>query len=115
MSNQLTFFQERESKLREQINKVDLNSMTPLEALAYLNELKKEGCGADVVSMGELSAALKSGIKPSKIVFSGVGKTDSELRLAIKKRVLLINVESESEALLINKISNHKLGLKNPM
>ena len=42
VSNQLTFFQERESKLREQINKVDLNSMTPLEALAYLNELKKE-------------------------------------------------------------------------
>ena len=41
-SNQLTFFQERESKLREQINKVDLNSMTPIEALAYLNELKKE-------------------------------------------------------------------------
>ena len=41
-TNQLTFFQERESKLREQINKVDLNSMTPLEALAYLNELKKE-------------------------------------------------------------------------
>ena len=63
------------------------------------------GSGADVVSEGELLKALKAKINPKKIVFSGVGKTDSELRLAIKKRVLLINVESESEALLINKIS----------
>ena len=55
--------------------------------------------------MGELSAALKSGIKPSKIVFSGVGKTEEELLFAIKKNILLINIESESEAILLNKIS----------
>ena len=73
--------------------------------IKILNELKKEGCGADVVSMGELSAALKSGIKPSKIVFSGVGKTEEELLFAIKKNILLINIESESEAILLNKIS----------
>ena len=48
--------------------------------------------------------AIKSGIKPNKIVFSGVGKTEEEIRLAIKKNILLINVESENEALLINKI-----------
>jgi len=70
-----------------------------------LNELKKKGCGADVVSMGELSLALKSGIKPAKIVFSGVGKTEEELLFAIKKNILLINIESESEAALLNKIS----------
>ena len=70
-----------------------------------LNELKKKGCGADVVSMGELSLALKSGIKPAKIVFSGVGKTEEELLFAIKKKILLINIESESEATLLNKIS----------
>ena len=63
------------------------------------------GSGADVVSGGELLKVLKSGIKPNKIVFSGVGKTEEELRLAIKKKILLINVESENEAILINKIS----------
>ena len=73
--------------------------------VSILTELGKLGSGADVVSEGELLKALKAKINPKKIVFSGVGKTDSELRLAIKKRVLLINIESESEALLINKIS----------
>jgi len=73
--------------------------------VSILTELGKLGSGADVVSEGELLKALKAKINPKKIVFSGVGKTDSELRLAIKKKVLLINVESESEALLINKIS----------
>ena len=73
--------------------------------LQILKILKNMGSGADVVSGGELLKALKSGIKPNKIVFSGVGKTEEELRLAIKKRILLINVESENEAILINKIS----------
>ena len=73
--------------------------------VSILTELGKLGSGADVVSEGELLKALKARINPKKIVFSGVGKTSSELRLAIKKRVLLINVESENEALLINKIS----------
>ena len=53
--------------------------------------------------------ALKAKIKPSKIVFSGVGKTETELKDAIQKRVLLINIESESEAELINKISKRYL------
>jgi diaminopimelate decarboxylase len=70
-----------------------------------LKVLKKMGSGADVVSGGELLKAIKSGIKPNKIVFSGVGKTEEEIRLAIKKNILLINVESENEALLINKIA----------
>ncbi len=71
-----------------------------------LKILKNLGSGADVVSGGELLKVLKSGIKPSKIVFSGVGKTEEELKLAIKKSILLINVESENEAILINKISS---------
>jgi len=66
--------------------------------------LGKSGSGADVVSGGELLKALKAGIKPNKIVFSGVGKTEEEIKLAIQKKILLINVESESEAILINKI-----------
>jgi len=70
-----------------------------------LKELKKMGAGADVVSIGELLKAIKAGIKPKNIVFSGIGKTEEEIKMAIKKRVLLINVESESEVNLINKIS----------
>jgi len=70
-----------------------------------LKELKKIGSGADVVSAGELLKAIKAGINGKKIVFSGVGKTEDEIRVAIKKKVLLINVESESEVNLINKIS----------
>ena len=77
--------------------------------IKILRILKKLGSGADVVSGGELLKALKSGIKPNKIVFSGVGKTEEEIRLAIKKNILLINVESENEAVLINKIAG---GLK---
>jgi diaminopimelate decarboxylase len=73
--------------------------------ITLLKELKKLGSWADVVSAGELLKASKAGIKSNKIVFSGVGKTEDEIKLAIKKRVLLINMESESEAILINKIS----------
>ena len=72
--------------------------------LTIMKILAKLGSGADVVSGGELLKALKAGIKPNRIVFSGVGKTEEELKLAIKKNILLINVESESEAILINKI-----------
>ena len=72
--------------------------------LSIMRMLGKLGSGADVVSGGELLKALKAGIKPNKIVFSGVGKTEDELKLAIRKKILLINVESESEAILINKI-----------
>jgi diaminopimelate decarboxylase len=72
--------------------------------LTIMKILGKLGSGADVVSGGELLKALKAGIKPNKIVFSGVGKTEEELKLAIKKKILLINVESESEAILVNNI-----------
>ena len=70
-----------------------------------LKVLGKLGAGVDVVSGGELLKALKSGIKPKKIVFSGVGKTEEELKIAINKNILLINCESESEALLVNNIA----------
>ena len=74
--------------------------------IQILKVLKRMGSGADVVSGGELLKALKSGIEPNKIVFSGVGKTEEEIRLAINKNILLINVESENEAILINKIAS---------
>ena len=73
-----------------------------------IKEIKKFGLGADVVSMGELMLALKAGINPNKIVFSGVGKTKDELIYAIDKEILLINAESKSEIVEINKIANLK-------
>ena len=73
--------------------------------IAILKILGKLGAGADVVSGGELLKALKAGIKANKIVFSGVGKTEDELKIAINKKILLINCESESEAKLVNKIA----------
>ena len=73
--------------------------------VSILKILGKLGAGADVVSVGELLKALKAGIKSNKIVFSGVGKTEEELEIAINKKILLINCESESEAKLIDKIA----------
>ena len=106
------------SKLRENINKFRKNfkSFSPLICFAVksntninlIREIKKFGLGADVVSMGELMLALKAKISPSKIVFSGVGKTSHELSFAIKKRILLINAESLSEIKEINRIAKLK-------
>jgi diaminopimelate decarboxylase len=103
------------SKLKENINKFKENfkSFSPLICFAVksntnvnlIKEIKKFGLGADVVSLGELMIALKAGIKPNKIVFSGVGKTSSELNFAINKKILLINAESLSEIVEINRIA----------
>ena len=73
--------------------------------VAILKSLGRLGAGADVVSGGELLKALKARIRANKIVFSGVGKTEEELKIAINKKILLINCESESEAKLVNKIA----------
>ena len=70
-----------------------------------IREIKKFGLGADVVSKGELMVAIKAGVNPKKIVFSGVGKTYQEISYAIDKNILLINAESQSEIEEINKIA----------
>ena len=89
----------------KKINPLICFSVKSNSNISILNELKKRGCGADVVSVGELIASLKAGIEPKKIVFSGVGKTETELEFAIKKNILLINVESKSELLVIEKLA----------
>ncbi|MDC3231352.1 diaminopimelate decarboxylase [Candidatus Pelagibacter sp.] len=76
--------------------------------LNLIKEIKQFGLGADVVSMGELMMALKAGISPKKIVFSGVGKTSNEINYAINKNILLINAESENEIKEIEKIAKLK-------
>ncbi len=73
-----------------------------------IKEIRKLGLGADVVSKGELMIALKAGVDPKKIVFSGVGKTYSEISYAIDKKILLINAESKSEIIQIEKIAKSK-------
>ena len=81
--------------------------------ISLLKEIKKLGLGADVVSKGELFAALKAGINKKKIVFSGVGKTAEEIDYAISKNILLINAESHNEVLVIEKIAKKRKKLVN--
>lgn len=79
--------------------------------LAVVRTLGDIGAGADVVSGGELQIALKAGIPAAKIVFSGVGKTDAEVRLALACNVGQMNVESEDELRRISAAAAH-LGKK---
>jgi diaminopimelate decarboxylase len=72
---------------------------------SVLRTLAKLGAGADVVSGGELKRALAAGIPPTKILFSGVGKTEPELRAALAADILCINVESEPELELLSKLA----------
>ncbi len=76
--------------------------------LQILKEIKRSNMGADVVSKGEMMQALKAGISPKKIVFSGVGKKSEELKFAIEKKILLINAESESEIYEIERLAKLK-------
>ncbi len=64
---------------------------------ALLRLLAARGAGADIVSGGELLAALRAGFPPERIVFSGVGKTDAEIRLGLEKGIGEWNAESEAE------------------
>lgn len=65
--------------------------------LSVIAHLAKLGAGADCVSIGEVNRALTAGVDKYKIIFSGVGKRDDEIREALKKDILLINLESEAE------------------
>ena len=106
------------NQLKENINnfKKSFKSFSPLICFAIksntnvslIREIKNFGLGADVVSMGELMMALKAGIDPKKIVFSGVGKTSDEISYAIDKKILLINTESKSEINEIERIAKNK-------
>ena len=69
--------------------------------LSVLREMARHGAGADVVSGGELARALKAGMTPAQIVFSGVGKTAVEIDAALGAGIAQINVESESELMMV--------------
>ncbi|MFN3478757.1 MAG: diaminopimelate decarboxylase family protein, partial [Thermodesulfovibrionales bacterium] len=72
---------------------------------AILKTLAKNGGGADIVSGGELFRAVKAGITPKKIVYAGVGKTEEEIRYALKSGILMFNIESEDEVYEIDRIA----------
>jgi diaminopimelate decarboxylase len=65
--------------------------------LSVIKHLANLGAGADCVSIGEVKRAIKVGIAPYKIIFSGVGKIDEEIRTALELDILMINVESDAE------------------
>ena len=73
--------------------------------LAVIRTLVEQGAGCDVVSGGELMLALRAGCAPEKIVFSGVGKTEAEIRLALQHGVGQLNVESEAELHTLSRIA----------
>jgi len=82
--------------------------------LAVLNVLARLGSGFDIVSGGELERVLAAGGDASKIVFSGVGKTASEMRRALEVGIRCFNVESEAELILLNEVAAEQ-GVKAPV
>ena len=86
-------------------------SMKANSNLAVLKTFANLGGGVDIVSGGELYRALKAGIDPKKIVYSGVGKKDDEIEYALKAGILMFNVESEEELDRLNAIAGN-LGTK---
>jgi diaminopimelate decarboxylase len=75
---------------------------------AVIKTLADLGAGADVVSGGELKRARAAGIPANKIMFSGLGKTEAEMALALDEGILCINVESEPELHLLSKVAKAK-------
>jgi diaminopimelate decarboxylase len=73
--------------------------------IAILRLLAEEGAGGDIVSGGELYRALQAGLTPHRIVFAGVGKTDEEIRYALRSEILMFNVESSAELLAIDRVA----------
>ena len=73
--------------------------------LGVLRTLAKAGSGFDLVSGGELQRIIAAGGDPAKCIFAGVGKTEEEIELALKKGIYAFNAESEPELIRINKVA----------
>ena len=82
--------------------------------LGVIATLARAGAGADIVSGGELQRALRAGVPPKKIIFSGVGKTRDEMREALKADILMFNVESLSELRVLDEIAR-EMGTRAPV
>jgi diaminopimelate decarboxylase len=82
--------------------------------LAILRTMIALGAGVDIVSGGELYRALKAGVDPAKVVYSGVGKNRDEIRRALKAGILMFNIESSQELAEISRIAG-RLKTKAPI
>ena len=89
-------------------------AMKANSSLAVLQVFARAGCGFDIVSGGELVRALAAGATPSKIIFSGVGKTRAEMRQALQAGIGCFNVESESELEVLSEVAQ-SLRLRAPV
>ena len=74
-------------------------------SLAILSLFAKLGAGFDIVSGGELARVIAAGGDPAKVVFSGVGKTEAEMRCALEAGIFCFNVESSSELIRLNDVA----------
>ena len=81
-------------------------AMKANSTLAVLQTFAELGCGFDIVSGGELRRVLAIGADPSRVVFSGVGKTADEMRFALATGVRCFNVESESELMMLSGVAS---------
>ncbi len=98
----------------EQLHALVCYSVKSNSNIAILNVLAKQGAGFDIVSGGELSRVLAAGGDPQKVIYSGVGKTQDEIRLALQHGILCFNVESVSELKMIDRIAGG-MGKKAPV
>ena len=89
-------------------------AMKALSNLSVLKLFGDMGAGFDIVSVGELMRCLRAGADASKIVFSGVGKTDEEIEAALKAKILMINVESRPELVRVAEVAR-RMGVRAPV
>jgi diaminopimelate decarboxylase len=98
----------------EDIDHITCFAVKSCSNIAVLSLFSGLGGGADIVSGGELYRALQAGIDPKRIIYSGVGKTEEELRYGLKSGILLFNVESEQELHRLNRVATD-MGVKAPI
>lgn len=89
-------------------------AMKANSTLAVLRTFVQAGCGLDIVSGGELERALRAGVEPAKVIFSGVGKTRAEMRLALEAGIGCFNVESLPELDVLSEVAAG-MGLRAPV
>lgn len=112
-----TGIREQYERLHDALGSLDARlhySVKANSSIAILALLRELGAGLDIVSGGELFRALKAGYTGKDIVFSGVGKTEREMEEALRAGVLLVNVESEQELHVLNRVAN-RLGVTAPV
>lgn len=110
MLNALAAYQRGLAGRRHQI----CYAMKANSSLAILQTLVQAGCGLDIVSGGELARALRAGVAPHKVIFSGVGKTRAEMRSALQVGIGCFNLESLAELEVLGDVAQ-AMGMQAPV